>query len=166
MLLVWKLMKFVNHKNVKLRWATFWDDCCGGGCWCILLCVVLHTLNYWDWLICSPVVCLELCVCYNVELTQCLIIIVFVVHKFENWEHNSGCELYSSHIETEILAMNVTFKWTERIIIVVATDSRSTEQYWQSCWHVLAVAVQIGSDILFKNLSGINKWSCSSWYPL
>jgi hypothetical protein len=53
--------------------------------------------------------------------------------------------------------MKVTVKSAERIIIVVATDSRSTEQYWQACRHVLAVAVQIGSDILFKNLSGINK---------
>jgi hypothetical protein len=44
------------------------------------------------------------------------------------WQRNAGCELYSSHIETEILAMNVTLKWAERIIIVVATDSWSTEQ--------------------------------------
>ena len=38
-------------------------------------------------------------------------------------EHNAGCEFYSSHIETEILAISVTFKWAESIIIVVATDS-------------------------------------------
>ena len=40
---------------------------CGGVCWCIFLCVVLHTCNYWDWLICSPVVCWKLCICYDVK---------------------------------------------------------------------------------------------------
>ena len=38
-------------------------------------------------------------------------------------EHNVLCECYSSHIETEILAMNVTVKWAEMIITAVATDS-------------------------------------------
>jgi len=44
------------------------------------------------------------------------------------WEHNAICEFYSSHIETKILAMNVTFKWAERMIIIVATHSQSREQ--------------------------------------
>ena len=80
--------------------------------------------------------------------------------------HNDGCELYSSHIETKIFAINVTVKWAEKIVTVVAADSWNREQYWQSCWHVLAVAVQIVCDILFKRLSVINKWCCRSWYPL
>jgi len=43
------------------------DDFCGGDFWCILLCLVLHTWNYWDWSVCTPVVCLELCICYDVS---------------------------------------------------------------------------------------------------
>jgi len=44
------------------------------------------------------------------------------------WEHNAGCELYSSHIETKILAMNVTFKCAEIIFTVVVAHSQSREQ--------------------------------------
>jgi hypothetical protein len=45
------------------------------------------------------------------------------IQSNSNSEHNAGCECYSSHIGTEILAMNVTVKWAEKIITVVATDS-------------------------------------------
>ena len=43
-------------------------------------------------------------------------------------EHNADCELYSSHIESKILTMNITFKSADRIIVAVASDSQSTEQ--------------------------------------
>ena len=125
MSLAWKLMQFVYHKSVNWRWATFWDDFCSGHFWYIL-CVVLHTWNCWDWLICSPVVCLELCICYDVKSWHSVLVLYICscIHWKTVWEHSAGCELYSSHSETEILAMNVTFKWAERII----TDSRRREQ--------------------------------------
>ena len=128
--LAWKLMKFVNHKSVNRRWATFEVDFCGGGgCWYIFLCVVLHTCNYWDWVICSPV-CLELCICYNVKSWHSVVVLKYLwcIQWKTVWEHSADCELYSSHSETEILTMNVTFKWADRIFIVVARDSQSREQ--------------------------------------
>ena len=76
MSLAWKLMQFVYHKRVSMRWATFWNDFCGGGCWCIF-CVDLHTWNYWDWLISSPV-CLELYICYDVKSWQCVLVLKYL----------------------------------------------------------------------------------------
>jgi hypothetical protein len=104
-----------------------WDDFCGGGFWCIYLYVVCtHGTAEIDWLV-VLFVCLELCICYSVTVDTLFkyYSICRCIHLKTVWQHNAGCELYSSHIETKILAMNVTFKSTEKIIIVVATDSRS-----------------------------------------
>jgi hypothetical protein len=45
------------------------------------------------------------------------------IHLNTVQEHDAGYEFYSSHNETKILAMNVTFKLAERVIIVVANYS-------------------------------------------
>ena len=71
---------------------------------------------------------MQLCICYNVNNWHSVLVSLYLlVHKV--WQVDDvGCEFYISHNETKILAINIIFKWAEKIIIVVGTHNLCREQ--------------------------------------
>ena len=132
MALARKLMQFVYHRRVNMGWAIYWDGFCGGGCWYVYCCVWFCTHGTNEKCQFIDLLCVlgfASVVILRVDTEPYYRSICVRIQSWSVWLHDAGCELYSSHRETEIFAINVTFSWNVMVIIVVPTDSQSREQY-------------------------------------